>query len=65
MLVDEDRHDASALREDLDEFLEHPPLRPNHGARVGGGIVAMFRDQQNAVDGELARAEREAPAILS
>ena len=59
MLVDEDRHRTARRPEDLEHLAKEPPARIELLELLVVGIVAVLGDQEDRVDGELARAERE------
>ena len=59
MLVDEDGARFAALFEDLDDLFEELVARVELLVLFVVRIVAVFADEDDAVDGEFARAERQ------
>jgi hypothetical protein len=57
VLVDEDRRHSAALAEDPDRLIPESPLGVLAISRGGERIVAVLRDEEHAVHGELAGAE--------
>jgi hypothetical protein len=59
MFVVEHRHGAPAVFVDLDNLLEELVARIQRLALFVARVLAVFADQDDAVDGELAAAERQ------
>ena len=59
MLVVEDGHALAGLAKDLDDFLHECGARIEDLTAFVARIVAVFADEQDALDGQFVAAERQ------